>query len=225
MKQVTGCLHLCLLLSLLGLGVACADDDYHYPSVSLEFMTARSQSDGYLQTVQTDDGTVYEVMNTVAAPNRAADSTMRIVANYAREPLDDGWGALLYAAQTVVSPVPCAADAFEGGVKTDPASLLSIWMGLDYLNLVLEVKCADGGHAFHFVEDRVDDLSPSHRDVSLTLYHDAGGDPPYYTRRVYLSVPLRQYATAGIQLVTVRFSLQNDAGETETYTLDYSPAR
>lgn len=224
MKKMGDCLRLCLLLSLVGLWTACADDDYHYPSVSLEFMTASTNSNGYLQTVQADDGTVYEVMNAVAAPHLAADSTLRIVANYAREPLDDGsTGALLYEAQTAISPVPCAPDAFAEGVKADPASVLSIWMGLDYLNLVLEIQCADGAHAFHFVEERIDDLAPGRREVSLSLYHDAGDDPAYYTRRVYLSVPLRQYAADGGSS-TIRFSLRNYAGETETYTFDYSPA-
>lgn len=225
MKKVSCCLRLCLLFSLMGLWTSCADDDYHYPSVSLEFMTARSNSAGYLQTVQADDGTVYEVINTVSAPNMAADSTMRIVANYACEPLDNGeTGALLYAAQTTLSPVPCTPDAFEGGIKTDPASVLSIWMGLDYLNIVLEIQCAGGKHAFHFVEKQRGQTSSGQQEVSLTLYHDAGGDPSYYSRRVYLSVPLRQYAVGGVSS-TIRFSLCNYAGETETYTFDYSPSK
>lgn len=226
MKNLAHALRLCLLLSSLAMAAAsCADDDYHYPSVSLEFLTARSGADGYLLTVQADDGTVYEVMNDVAAPNLAADSVMRIVANYASEPLEDGGvGALLYSAQTVVSPLPSPPDAFAEGIKTDPASVLSIWMGLDYLNLVLEVKGAEGTHAFHFIENQVEMTDADRREVSLTLYHDAGEDPPYYTRRTYLSVPLRHYAADGVRQVVLSFTVWNDAGEEETYTFDYRPA-
>ena len=45
------------LLPLLAcLLTGCGDDDYHYPSVKLEFLTAFSGADGYLQSVVTDEG-------------------------------------------------------------------------------------------------------------------------------------------------------------------------
>ena len=54
----------------------------------------------------TDGGGLYAVLNEVTAPNRAADSTLRIIANYACELADNGdtTGVLLYSASTVVSP-------------------------------------------------------------------------------------------------------------------------
>ncbi len=214
-----------LLPLLLLLATACGDDDYHYPDARLEYLTAYSGADGRLTTVLADDGTQYDVLNSVYAPNEAADTTLRIVANYTRETDVEGrMSALLYAAQTAISPVPLPADRFEDGVKADPASVLSIWMGLDYLNLVLEIKTADGGHAFHFVEDEVSwDDATARREVALSLYHDAGDDPQYYTRWVYLSVPLRQYAADDARTVSLRFSLNNYEDEEETYTFEYVP--
>lgn len=226
MKKVIHCLRKLLLLpAALLLWTACGEDDYHYPPISMEFLTAHSDADGTLETVLADDGTSYPVLNVVRAPNQAADSTLRIVANFTREAMEgDKTGALLYSASTTVSPFPRPATAFENGVKTDPASVLSIWMGLNYLNIVLEIKGTDASHAFHFVEENVtNDATGTHRDVALSLYHDANDDPPYYTRRAYLSVPLRSYATDGVQSVTLRFSLKNYEGETETYTFDYLP--
>ena len=45
------------LLPLLAcLLTGCGDDDYHYPSVKLEFLTVFSGADGYLQSVVTDEG-------------------------------------------------------------------------------------------------------------------------------------------------------------------------
>lgn len=45
------------LLPLLACLLAgCGDDDYHYPSVKLEFLTAFSGADGYLRSVVTDEG-------------------------------------------------------------------------------------------------------------------------------------------------------------------------
>ena len=212
-----------LPLLFLLLGASCADDDYHYPDVVLEYLTARSGADGRIVTVTADDGSAYDVLNSVSAPGQVADTTLRIVANYTREEAADGTpGARLYTAQTTVSPVPCPAGEFKEGVKTDPVSVLSIWPGLDYLNVVLEIKTGGGNHAFHFVEDRVaDDAATARREVDLTLYHNAGDDPQYYTRRAYLSVPLLPYAGEGVETLDVRFSLQNYDGETETYRFDY----
>ena len=45
------------LLPLLACLLAgCGDDDYHYPSVKLEFLTAFSGAGGYLRSVVTDEG-------------------------------------------------------------------------------------------------------------------------------------------------------------------------
>lgn len=214
-------------LALLGLGgclwVACADDSYHYPDIRQDFLTARTDAKGFVETVQADDGSTFYVQNSVSASDQAADTTLRIVAQYAiQSETDDPAAVLLYSATVAVSPLPLPASAFGDGVKADPASVLSIWMGLDYLNLVLEVKGTDASHAFHFVEDSVAwNPSAARREVHLSLYHDAMDDSPYYTRRAYLSVPLQQYATDGVQAVTVRFSLRNYDGELETYTFEY----
>lgn len=212
-----------LLLWLTGLTTACGGDDYHYPDIFQEYLTAHSGADGRLQTVLTDDGTLYDVLNAVTAPDETPDTTLRIVANYACEADGvGGQGVRLYAAQTTVSPLPFPADRFEDGIKTDPASVLSIWMGLDYLNIVLEVKTGGGDHTFHFVEDEVRwDETAARREVCLSLYHDAGDDPQYYTRRAYLSIPLAQYATDDAASLSVRFSLLNYEGEEESYVFEY----
>lgn len=214
--------HVLSLLFLL-LGASCGDDDYHYPDISQDYLTAQSGADGRLETVTDDDGVTLPVLNSVSAPGQAADTTLRIVANYAREEAADGsLGARLYAAQLAVSPVPLPAESFEEGVKNDPASVLSIWLGLDYLNVVLEIKTGGGSHAFHFVEDRVKDLDGgTRREVDVTLYHDAADDPQYYTRRAYLSVPLWPYVADGVETLGIRFNLCNYDGETETYGFDY----
>ena len=168
-----------LLLWLTGLTTACGGDDYHYPDILQEYLTAHSGADGRLQTVLTDDGTLYDVLNAVTAPDETPDTTLRIVANYACE--EDGvggQGVRLYAAQTTVSPLPLPADRFEDGIKTDPASVLSIWMGLDYLNIVLEVKAGGGDHTFHFVEDEVRwDETTARREVCLSLRYGRCGKP------------------------------------------------
>ena len=59
--------------------------------------------------------------------------------------------------------------------------------------------------------------------VSLSLYHDDGGDLQAYTKRAYCSVPLRHYATEGVDTVTVRVSVRVYSGEVKMYELEYKP--
>ena len=54
-------------------------------------------------------------------------------------------------------------------------------------------------------------------------YHDANGDVQAYTKRAYLSIPLRQYAVEGVKKISVHFSLNTYASGIKTYTFDYIP--
>lgn len=213
-----------LLPLLVCLLAACGDEDYHYPSVKLEFLTAFSGADGYLQSVVTDEGETLPVLEDKTKTNMEANASARIISNYAREAATDGTaGVVLYALSKVVSVAPRAADKFEEGVKADPADVLAVWMGHDYLNMMLEVK-ENGEHKLHFVEDEVTvDAAAGCSEVHLTLYHDAQEEMASYSRRAYASVPLRQYAVEGIRKVAVRFSVHTYSGDIKTYDFVYNP--
>ena len=97
-------------------------------------------------------------------------------------------------------------------------------MGIDYLNLMLEIKSQNKSHAFHFIEDEnIKDEETGTRTVRLSLYHDDGGDVQAYTKRAYASVPLRQYAEDGINKITVYFSINTYSGKEATYEFEYNP--
>ena len=214
-----------LLPVLACLLTACGDDDYHYPSVKLEFLTAFSGTTGSLQTVLTDDGESYPVVEDASNMKIDLNSSVRIVSNYAPMKAADGTdGVKLYATLNAVAPIPVTADKFDGGVKTDPVELQSIWMGRDYLNLLLGIKMQNGKHLLHFIEDEVTlDETGECLIVRLTLYHDAGQDVPAYTKRAYASVPLWIYAEEGIRKVKVYFTLNAYSGKQKTYEFDYIP--
>ena len=175
-----GCLWgvLCLLLT------ACGEDSYHYPSVKLEFLTAYSGDDGTLERVLTDDGEEYAVLVDDSHSHIRPDSLVRIVSNYEWVHNEGDEGVHLYAVSAAVAPIPLPAEKFPEGVKTDPVDVLSVWMGRNYLNLMLTVKAQHEKHKFHYVEDRVDvDIEAHRSSVELTLYHDDGGDTPAYSQR------------------------------------------
>lgn len=215
----------CWLLGGAGvLFCACADDDYHYPSVKLEFLTAYSDAEGMLKSVVTDEGKEYPLWGGVDDWRITSDSLIRIVANYELLQADGQAGVRLYSALTAISSLPVSAQEFEGDEETDPVDVLSVWMGRDYLNMMLDVKAQDRPHNILFVEeDRTVDIESRHAFVSLSLYHDDGGDLQAYTKRAYCSVPLRHYATEGVDTVTVRVSVRVYSGEVKMYELEYKP--
>lgn len=215
------------LLPLLAcLLAACGDEEYYYPSVKLEYMTAYSGADGKLQSILTDEGKNYPVVEDLTNTRIQASSFVRMVSNYSMvTSADEAVGVKLYAALNTISPLPASADKFQDGVKTDPVDILAIWMGLDYLNITLEIKAQDGKHLFGFIEDKVSsNVVTGETKVHLTLYHDAGNDVQAYTKRSYLSVPLRQYAKENVRKVTVYFSVHTYSGALKTYTFDYIPS-
>lgn len=214
------------LLPVLLLLTACShDDNYRYPSVKAEYLTVFSGKSGRVQSVLTDGGKTYPIFKATKNATIRPDSSARIVGQYEVTTEADGTeGVNLYTCQPVISPFPLPANHFKGGVKTDPADVLGIWMGLDYLNITLTVKAQREVHLFHFVEDAVKtDEETGLCNISLTLYHDAKNDVQAYTRRIYLSVPLRRYITKGVRQVKVHFCLHTNAGSIKTYSFDYIP--
>lgn len=194
------------MLLLLGMLTACSDDkEYHYPSVKLEFLTAHSGADGRLTSITTDAGESYAVAQDDSQLKVGADSTLRIISQYEVQ----AEGVRLYAVGRPISPLPRPASAFKEGVVTDPVELTSAWMGLHYLNLIVNVREPQGRHSFHFVEEAFEE---SH--LHLRLYHKAESSTQAYDQRVYLSIPLEEYltqaATGTLQLTLTMNTYQGE---------------
>ena len=237
-------LRLLLALMLLCLLASCGGDDYHYPSVQLAYLSAATGSDGSLQQIVTDEGESYPVHSDRSNLRSTPDSLLRIISNYLLTTDDRSIkGAELYAVRQAISPLPKPAEEFKQGLHTDPAEILSIWLGHDYLNLIALIKVQGKSHRLHFIEQsnriegtRSDEvtyieqathseqatrsegtLREGTRSVEILLYHDADGDVPAYSQRAYLSVPLRHYFTDEVQTLQLTFSAINESGETKSY--------
>ncbi len=214
------------LLPVLMCVLASCDDNgnYYYPSVKQEFLTAQADASGTIKSVLTDEGETFTVVEDASNTRIDANTSARIVSNYGTAVATDGTsGVKLYALLNAISPVPKPASEFKDGVKRNPADVTSIWMGLDYLNMILDIRAQNGKHSFHFVEEEVStDEETGHRFVHLLLYH-SDGDVQAYSKRAYLSVPLRKYATEGIEKVAVQFSLITYSGKEKSYEFEYNP--
>ena len=200
MRWGVGCL-------LAGMLAGCANDDYVFPPVKKEFVTVTTDSRGLLDALQPDRGDLLPVENDHTAAVLTPDTVLRMVANYEVTPEHR---AVVYGMARALSPVPQPrhSKVFEQGIKTDPVQVESVWMGRGYLNMVLLVKVRTALHYFHFVEEQAAETGEC-LDVTLSLYHDDGGDREGYTQRVYASVPLHHYLQR-CPKVSVRFCYRSE---------------
>lgn len=201
---------------------SCGDDDYHYPSVKQDFLTVFSNAEGRLESALADGGEAFRIVENLSGLQQVnADTAIRVVANYETMVTDNEVADVkLYALLQTISPVPLAADEFKEGVKTEPSEMQSIWLGHDFLNVIVKVK-QQGKHLFHFVEEGVSvDEGSGRAKVRLTLYHDVTGTVLNYGKRAYLSVPLKQYMTEGVRGVDVCFRIYTYSDCFKTYILD-----
>lgn len=206
--------------------LACSNDEYVYPSVRLEFITAESGDDGRLQTFVTDKGERLQVIDDRSDSKLMANSFTRAISNYEVMTTANGVQQIrIYAISSTISPDPVLASAFPTGIKSHPADVLSIWMGKDYLNITLTIKAQSAKHLFHFIEQSVGiDEETGRPTVSLLLYHDNNSDVEAYSKRVYLSVPLQKYATDLVNGTIINFSIHTLDGSVKTHTFDYYPS-
>ena len=213
------CCGMCTL-ALIWVLLSCDKDDWRYPSVKQEYVTAFSDESGKIKSVQTDDGVTCPVLEDLTSFHMKSDSAMRIVTNYENLITDKGIsGVKIYALLKAVSPVPLKAHEFQGGVKTESAEVQSIWLGYNYLNILLSVK-QPGTHRFGFVEKSVSvDEGNQCVTVNLMLYHATTDSALVYSRRAYLSVPLKQYLADNVKNIVLLFNLYTESGDLRTYTV------
>ena len=210
-----------LFLFVLCLCYGCSkEEEYYYPSVKLEFLTATTNQKGIIQEVIADNGKVYHVQNDGSNLKLPADTLLRIVTNY--EEVEGG--VKLYGAAVPISNIPIPVAEFEEEMVHDPASIQSIWMGRDYLNMILQVKAQNKKHTFRFIEQEATlNEAGDELFVHIILYHYANEDIQAYTQRAYASIPLKHYAAYGCKKVLLRFSPYTDYEGVASYDFEYLP--
>lgn len=215
-------LHSIWLWGLLVLMTACGEDDYYYPSVKLEFVTIEAGEDGRIQTLLPDKGASLPVLEDRTGSSISPNTSRRVMSNY--EVVSGG--VKIYSLQSLITPVPKPEDdpVYKDGVKTDPVEVVSIWLGRDYLNMILNLKVSTGkGHTFGIVEDTSE--LETKGIVDMLLYHDANSDEEYYNRRAYISVPLAQYIDReNPEQIKIKFNTcKKDGSVDKYYEFDYIP--
>lgn len=211
-----------VLVALPFLLSSCDENDgYVYPSVKLEFLTAETGDDGRIRSVVTDEGIRFPIEKDHTRSQLDPNESVRIMSNY--EVLTSGDNepeVRIYGLMQVVSVDPKPRAEFENGVRTDPVDVTSVWLGQDYINMVLGIRWQNAKHQFHFIEESVTGGVDGRPDVTLSLYHDDGGDMQAYSQKAYLSVPLKNTYPHGAH---IKFMFNTYNKGVKCYEFDYIP--
>jgi len=216
-------LHIISVLGMLLILSSCSNDEYRYPSVQMEFVTAQTNNKGQVQSFITDKNKEYVVSMDKSSKNYETNQLKRIVTNYELVPSDKDTTACIYTSIATISSQPKKAQEFKDSIKTDPAEVLSIWMGMNYLNIVLNVLSQNKTHRFAFIQENAIIDKNGRINIPIQLYHDNSNDVMAFTQRVYLSIPLSLYAGNDNKGAIISFSLKTYDGTVKHYSFDYIP--
>lgn len=191
---------------------SCSDDTYdkgdgEYSLLRADFVEAHVRADKRVDYVLTDDGdSLCTNPPFTVSWISTSDTVYRALLYYnLKEGEVDGYSMSQVLVPEIKTPKRL------GSVKTAPVHLQSMWRARTgrYLNLRLRVMTgeADGDKMQPQVFGCVRDTLITHDDgrsaLHLRLYHDQSGQPEYYSRELYLSVPL-----TGVQADTIVFGVQ-----------------
>ena len=198
----------CLFSLLTGwaLLASCSDNASPMPSYREDLVCLHTDASGVIGEMRCDDGQTYRVSNVKGGLR--PDSTYRALALFTHEAGSDAVWLTDYA--SILAPRPMK---FRNNVVRDPLSVVSCWKSGGYVNLRLQLKGTNGvAHYFGFHEADEHTNPAGGKTVSIQLIHHQNQDPLYYTRELYLSLPLDSYVenhtgpTDSIEVNVVTFS-------------------
>lgn len=212
-----------LLLSLVGLWLcalllpvlSCSEDEAPAAAYTQALGDLRTDAAGRGTSLRLDGSTDWAVVTNPPTGLRA-DTTCRILAFYVRQGVQL---RLIDYAPVLVAPVGrYAADR----MITDPLTPVACWRSGDYINLRLAIKGSiNKAHALGFAQTDYRRHADGSRTLCVVLLHYQNGDPLYYTRESYLSMPLR--ALDGLLVAgrdTVSLTIETFTGRT-AYTFPF----
>lgn len=195
-----------LMLSVLALLPSCGDEETPLAPYREDLLEVCTDADGFASQLLRDDGTCLAVANRVGG--LPADTSYRVMALYTEE----GESARLVSLAQVLAPLP--QTYLHGASMADPVGVEAVWSGGGYINLRLALKTGGLPHTFGFDHRGIEAGAAGSRMLHLTLLHDQGIDPLYYTRTTYVACPLHPYAadlTAGRDSITLTIPTDDGA--------------
>ena len=218
-----GCrLAVIIILNLQLLICSCTQDAYDkgdgpYSLIRADFVEAHTNSQKQVDYVVTDDGEKYALQEPLTAKwITKVDTLYRCVFYY--DKIAEGNGNMVAKVRSI-GQVPCPVIVtkakLDKEMKTDPVKFESAWISKSgkYLNLSLYLMTGtttqeDAAHHLAIVQDTVMVNPDQTRTAHLSLFHDQGGIPEYYSTQVYTSI-----LTKEIDADSVRININTYKGE------------
>lgn len=176
---------LCCVFVLALAVVSCSKDDEPLPSYQFSLADVATTHDGTAQSVTFDDGVSYPLASTMRGLK--ADTTYRVQIAYL---LDANNTVHLGSLSQLLAPKVETYPAEK--VVEDPLNVLTCWQTKRYINFRLSVKgTATGKQMFGFHRAECRQNADGSRTLEVKLLHSQNEDPLYYSRELYLSLPLQ----------------------------------
>lgn len=176
-------LDLIRVLPLMLLLCACGKDEAPLPPYVQELADLQTDATGRVEALVTDAGEPLTLANMVSGLR--PDTTYRVVAAYVR----NGTAAQLTSYAPILAPR--VARYADHDIHTDPLTVTACWRGANYINLRLALRASvQGVHYLGFHETDYLRHADGSRTMCVRLLHNQNGDPLYYTRETYISLPL-----------------------------------
>jgi len=208
MKRIASLLVLSVIL--LPALISCDDETEPIETMFSGFMTGQTDSEGYIKTLTDDYGTRYTV--TEKSEKLDPNSKYRLVASVA---LDENLTArILQMAPAISFQAPEDSILPDSMRVKDPVEIHSLYIGGGFLNIYMGIKVAQEGTSHRLFYSHLN--TPG--KVMFTIYHNAYGDEPVYTKHAYISIPLSGYGLAQNDTV---FLNANGYKENYNYQLIY----
>ncbi len=171
-------------LTALLLTASCSKDEAIQPAYQFALTEVVTDHLGKAHTLVLDDGTELALSEPITGMK--ADSLYRLQALF----VQSEQGAQLHSYAQVLAPEAKVYDAIY--LPKDAVSVVTCWQGKHYVNLRLAIKgTASGKHLFGFNDEGTHLHTNGTQTRCITLLHNQNQDPLYYTREVYISLPLR----------------------------------
>lgn len=181
--------------------MACSVDAYdkgegEYSMMTAEMVDATVGSDGKVAVALSDEGEHLTLTPPMTVKwMEKHDTTYRALFYYNLKADGKVEGLSMHRVGVLVPHALRPEDGKEQpAMKTDPVYVESIWVGRNnkYVNMRLRLLtgATDDEKAVQTIGMIRDTLASTNGHERITLYHDQGGRPEYYSSTAYASIPL-----------------------------------
>lgn len=169
MRDHTAPLLAFLLLLLLS---GCEKDPTRMDDYLVEFATVVKENSSY--RFRLDNG---RLLIPEEVKNYSGEEGQRVILNYV--PLEGDAIKIKFVTNIFTGTIQ--PDRFPEHYLDDPLKIQSVWVGGDYLNLIVETEYHSEPHSVALLRD------PSSTSVDLYFSHSSNDDPPGYPKIMYAS--------------------------------------